>query len=457
VITVIPYTSIIEQTAAVYRGLLCPAFGNDLLLEHHSALVPALGADSDGLQEQRHRLATQNWDAPLVVTTSLQFFESLFTDRPSRARKLHNIARSVLIFDEVQTLPSGLLPSLLSAVSLLTSEPYGCTALFMTATQPAFATAASAVPWSPAPIVVSSANELPRRTCIRLPAQDESWTWEQVASRMTTHRQALCVVNTTGDARALFRLLESEGSFHLSGRLCPAHRRRALLKVREALAAGQPCRLVSTQVIEAGVDVDFPVAYRALGPLDSIVQTAGRCNREGRAPEPGAVTVFRPADGGMPPGAYKTAAQLTEGFLERHADAARRLDDPALYAEYFRELYHLIGPESAEHDPVYCASRNFNFPKASESCHLIDKDTQAVLVAWEDGADLIAWLRSGRRLSPADWRRVQRLSVNLYAREFDDARAHGYVVEIISGVWAWNSHYDSFLGACHPEGRDLCV
>lgn len=225
--------------------------------------------------------------------------------------------------------------------------------------------------------------------------------------------------------------------------------------IRDRLSAGEPCRLVSTQLIEAGVDVDFPIAFRALGPLDSIIQTAGRCNREGRHAESRPVIVFRPEDNATPPGAYRTATAKTEEFLTRHLDAP--LHRPDFYAAYFAELYRLQGPEKAEADAVFDLSTKFDFPEAAKACRLVGDDTRSVLVNWRDGEKLVAKLRREKHLSPEEWRRVQRFSVNLYMGEFLQAQARGYIVEAVGGVWFWNSKYDDSLGACHPEGDDFCL
>jgi CRISPR-associated helicase Cas3/CRISPR-associated endonuclease Cas3-HD len=464
IIVVIPYTSIIEQTAGVYRDLFEAAFGPDYGLEHHSAVAPRElnedeGRDAEEDRLRRARLAAENWSSPLIVTTNLQFFESLFAHKPSDCRKLHNMARSVVLFDEVQTLPVGLLPSLLSGVRLLTQEPYGVTAVFMTATQPAFESAKAALPYGWAPVEISSnpgaMAETMRRTRIALPLPDQRVAWPDLAAKLSDHPQVLCVVNTTAHARDLFRLLPPAGRFHLSARLCPAHRREQLALIRERLATGAPCRLVSTQLIEAGADVDFPVAFRALGPLDSIIQTAGRCNREGRHAAPCPVTVFRPEDDAMPPGAYCTAAAKTVEFLARHPDPP--LHQPEFYAAYFAELYSLVGRDSAEKDPVFVASRGFDFPAAAEACRLVGKETRSVLVKWRDGEVLAGKLRREKHLSPDEWRRVQRFSVNLYMGEFVQAQTRGYIDEAIEGVWFWNSKYDEELGACHHDASDyLC-
>lgn len=477
IIVVIPFTSIIEQTAQVCRELFERDFGPDYVLEHHSAVAPRerpedQGRDAEEERLRRARLAAENWAAPLIVTTSVQFFESLFSNRPSDCRKLHSIGRSVVLFDEVQTLPPRLVPSLLSAVRLLTDPDgsYGTTAVFMTATQPAFAAAGKALPygWNPAEISSEPAAmaEALRRTRIELPARDESASWEDIALRLLSNTQSLCVVNTTKDARHLFQLLHAradQGCFHLSARLCSAHRREKLDAIRARLRDGSSCRLVSTQLIEAGVDVDFPIAFRALGPLDSIIQTAGRCNREGRHAEPCPVVVFRPADGGLPRGAYGIAKAKTEEFLARHPDAGNELHLPAFYAAYFRELYGLLGPQSRQEDPVFAASEALDFPKAAAECSLVGDETRAVLVRWNDkhgrnrGEELAQKLCREKHLTAAECREAQRLSVNLYQSEFFEAQAQGYIYQPADGwnFWVWNSDYNDDLGLGHLDAASF--
>jgi CRISPR-associated endonuclease/helicase Cas3 len=467
IIVVIPYTSIIEQTAAVFRSLFFEAFGPDYVLEHHSAVAPAApAATSDGdsatVAARRGRLAAENWSSPLVVTTSVRFFESLFAHKPSACRRLHNIARSVVLFDEVQTLPPRLAPSLLSAVRLLVRD-YGTTAVFMTATQPAFATVplADGLAWNPVeinPRAVVLAEAL-RRTDIRIASRAEPLDWPAVAARMLATPQALCVVNTTKHARELFRLLPAESRFHLSSRLCPAHRTQRLAEVRARLASGAPCRLISTQLIEAGVDVDFPMVLRAFGPLDSIIQSAGRCNREGLSAVPGPVTVFHPADAATPPGVYRLATEKTAEFLARYPDAP--LYQPETYARYFAEFYRLAGPDLAEKDAALSHSAKFDFPAADEACQLIDSASRGVLVEWRgapESAALIAKLRRERHLSSDDCRRAQRFSVSLHPHEFESARANGTIEQPVPefDLWVWKARYDDDLGTCHAEASD-CI
>ena len=466
IIVVIPYTSIIEQTARVFRDLFTADFGEDYVLEHHANVAPVTEPgggchDAEEARFRRARLAAENWSAPIVVTTNVRFFEGLFAHKTSACRRLHAIARSVVLFDEVQTLPPTLAPSLLSATRLLSSD-YGCTTVFMTATQPAFVTVplASGLIWNPVEINPRPADFATalRRTEIVLEPRDHPLDWPTLTARLSAHKQTLCVVNTTAHARELFRLLPTDGRFHLSSRLCPAHRYAVLAEIRRRLnpADPQPCRLISTQLIEAGVDVDFPAVYRAFGPLDSIIQTAGRCNREGRMTELGRVTIFHPLDPAMPPGVYALAAAKTEDFLARQPSLT--LDQPATYARYFEEFYRLAGPEAAERDAVLKLSEAFDFPAASEKCRLIDSDTRAVLVEWGEGATLIDKLQRERYLTSDECRRAQRFSVNLYPHEFDKAQGIGAVVQLVPDydLWVWKGHYDSELGAVAATAAD-CV
>ena len=468
VIVVIPFTSIIEQTAKVFRELFEPVFGPSYVLEHHSAVAwgeldSDLERDAENARIRRARLATENWSSPLVVTTSVQFFESLFAHKPSRCRKLHNIARSVVIFDEVQTLPTHLVPSLLSAVNCLTRD-YGVTAVFCTATQPAFRTAAKAIDGGWHPQEISSrpdalAETLNRTTItIRSEESPESRSdWPDLAKELARHDRILCVVNTRAQAAELFRLLPEAGRFHLSAAMCAAHRSDKLAVIRQRLEEDKICRLVSTQLIEAGVDVDFPFAYRALGPLDSIIQTAGRCNREGRWPERQPVIVFTPPSGGMPRGAYKTAAQVTESFLAEFPDAP--LHQPETYQRYFARLYSTLGRDSANDDPAYYASEKFDFPAAAKACQLIGDETRSVLVPYGHGRELIETMRHQQHLTADLVRRCQRFTINLYESQFQRACGTGVITPLFKdeSMFFWNSRYDDQLGAGNYEGEQLIL
>ncbi|MFT9056848.1 MAG: CRISPR-associated helicase Cas3', partial [Ethanoligenens sp.] len=271
VIYVIPYNSIIEQNAAVFKKIL----GEENVLEHHSNF----NYDDSSEQLIRQRLATENWDMPVIVTTTVQFFESLFANRSSKCRKLHHLADSVIIFDEAQMLPLPYLKPCVRAIAELVYN-YGCTSVLCSATQPALGEQ------FPKELLTrelcSGTGKLYsffRRTEL---IQVGPLSDAELAKRLNMEKQVLCIVNTRAQAQALFLLLQKEGSFHLSTLMYPKHRSQVLDEIRQRLRNGKPCRVVATSLIEAGVDVDFPVVYRAQAGLDSQIQAAGRCNREGK-------------------------------------------------------------------------------------------------------------------------------------------------------------------------------
>jgi len=372
IIVALPYTSIIDQTVQVYREIL----GEEVVLEHHSAMT-------EREDDQWARLAAENWDAPLIVTTTVQLFESLLGHRPGICRKLHNLAQSVIILDEVQTLPPPLLAPILNVLQQLVDR-YGVTLVLSTATQPALSGA-----YSPylqglrgeireiVPDPKAYFTALKRVTYIQPP---EPWPWERVAAEMRRAHQCLAMVNTKADALALLAALSDPEALHLSTRLCAAHRRKVLQDIQARLAAGQACRVVATQVVEAGVDLDFPMVLRALGPLDRIVQAAGRCNREGRLrPEDARVVIFRPATGNSPPGAYRSGTDLAALLLSREGVD---LHHPDLFEHYFRELYLAVDTDSKKINEL---RQRLQFPEVAARFRLIEDDTVPLVVEWPPG------------------------------------------------------------------------
>jgi CRISPR-associated endonuclease/helicase Cas3 len=342
VIYVIPFTSIVEQTADIFRNALG---SDDAVLEHHSGYDPEaerLGqADDEGTDGGRKlRLAAENWDRPVVVTTAVQFFESLFSNRPGRCRKVHNIAGSVIVLDEAQTLPLKFLRPCLEAVRDLALH-YRCSVVLCTATQPAvlardgFRDGLEDVQ-ELAPDPTALYEELKRVTVIRV---EEPLGVDTLADRLKQDPQGLCIVNSRRHARDLYRAIRGQpGARLLTTSLCAAHRRAVLAEIRDDLANQRPVRLVATSLIEAGVDISFPVVYRAEAGLDSIAQAAGRCNRHGElGTGAGQVFVFRPADNEShkPPAELKQFAETARAILGRHADPLS-LD---AIRDYFGELY----------------------------------------------------------------------------------------------------------------------
>jgi CRISPR-associated endonuclease/helicase Cas3 len=444
VIYAIPYTSIIEQTADVFREV----FGEDQVVEHHSAADVA-----PEREDHRTRLACENWDAPIVVTTNVQFFESLFAARTSRVRKLHAIAGSVVVLDETQLLPPEYLQPILDAISLLASH-YGVTFVLSTATQPALASTR----WFGGGIrglegvkeIVANPGALYsalRRVDVTLPDDfHRPQSWPEIAAALRDHVSVLCVVNSRKDCRELHRLMPA-GTIHLSALMCGQHRSEVIARIRRMLRAGEPVRAVSTQLVEAGVDLDFPVVYRALAGLDSIAQAAGRCNREGRLPR-GQVVVFAPP-GSPPPGILRNAAQAAVSLLsEARADPLSH----ELYPRYFASLYSRVDLD--KHGIVGLLTQGAGqaeiaFRTAAERFRLIDDSLhQTVLVQYGEAADGL--LRILRAQGPQRWlmRKLQRYTVNLPRRQFEALLRAGDVTEIYRGFYAQASAglYDPVIG-----------
>lgn len=442
VIVAVPYTSIIEQTVDVYRSI----FGEEAVLEHHSAAKATVNDEDARTAQAQARLATQNWDAPLIVTTTVQLLESLFHNRTSHCRKLHNIVNSVIILDEVQTLPIGLLKPIVNVLQELVTR-YHVSVVLCTATQPAlegdspylkgFHLVQDIVPTKQAQ---EHFRQLSR---VNYEAPETTWSWAQLVDDVQTHHheQALIILNTRKDALELleqFQGTASEALFHLSTLLCGAHRRENLEQVRSRLKNCLPCWLISTQVVEAGVDLDFPVVYRALGPLDRIVQAAGRCNREGTR-EKGRVVVFQPEEGRIPRGDYDTAVQGTANLLRQQPD----LDDPEIFQPYFQALYQVINTDKEEIQKYRAAC---DYPETAKRFKLIADDTQPVVIEYDDQARELLRAIQRRGLRSRDHRDLQPYLVNLRQREFQQSAELRR--EIAPGIWVWEGGYDQVRGIC---------
>ncbi|MBV7706458.1 CRISPR-associated helicase Cas3' [Nocardia nova] len=358
VIVAVPFITITEQNAAVYRSMLNTA-DDDVVLEHHSSVrfteeddEQAPGSPIES--ERRQRLAAENWDSPFVITTTVQLFESLFGRKPSQIRKLHRLANSVIVLDEVQALPHHLLLPILSGLRTLAEPPFNATVLLTSATQPEFqalsvwkhSTTHNAVDITEVIADPQPLFDWARRVTYQW-RLDPPPTWQQIADEAATQPQALIVVNTVADARHLYRLLQHTGhAWHLSTRLCAEHRQAVLKTISSRLRSGEPTLLVSTQLIEAGVDLSFPIVWRALAPADSLQQAAGRCNRNGEFPDGGVVIVFDPADGHMPPD-YKIPVGLT---IEHFGTKPAELDDQRALARYYSALYRDLQLERTSRD-----------------------------------------------------------------------------------------------------------
>jgi len=403
IIYVIPYTSIIEQNADVFRKIC----GDDAVIEHHSNFD--LSEDS-----YKSLLAAENWDAPLVVTTNVQFFETLFHHRVSRSRKAHNIANSVIIFDEAQMLPVHLLRPCMEVIKELACN-YRSSIVLCSATQPALGKSDDfKIGIDGIREIISTPQELYsslRRVDVQsLPLMSDA----DIAQHIDSHDQILCVVNTRKYARQLYETVSNKtGLFHLSALMCPAHRSKVLDTIRRLLKEHAVCRVISTQLIEAGVDVDFPVVYRALAGIDSIAQSAGRCNREGILPENGKVFVFVP-EHSAPPGFLRQGVEEAQVILRRHRDI---LSLEAVY-EFFKNMYwrntdildkHKIIEKFAEG----VKTCDFPFKSVSEQFKVIDNGMQTIIIPYnEEARKLIIALKASD--SRAIARKLQRYCVQVY-------------------------------------------
>ncbi|MGH2484816.1 MAG: CRISPR-associated helicase/endonuclease Cas3, partial [Ktedonobacterales bacterium] len=328
-------------------------------------------------------------------------------------------------------------------------EQYGATVVLCTATQPALEERTGFPGLPGIREIVPNAAQLfttLKRVEYDWPAPGETVTWNEIAAEMRQTPQALAIVNTRADAADLLVALDEPGALHLSTRMCGAHRRAVLADARSRLARNEPCRLVATQLIEAGVDIDFPLVLRALGPLDRIVQSAGRCNREGKLTGTlGRVRIFVPEGRHMPSGVYRTGTELTAGLLNAQPD----LHDPSVYSEYFRELYRQIDPDEKR---VQDVRRSLDYPAVAERFKLIEDDTNPVVVLYGDDAvqqtsrDHLARLRTHQGRARDLLRALQPYIVGLRPKELSHAQAAGKVEEVMPGLWEWKGMYDTEQG-----------
>ena len=400
VVYAIPFTSIVEQTAGTLKSI----FGNDSVLEHHCNYE---FDESDAPRSARERLAMENWDYPLIVTTNVQLFESLYSDKPSRCRKNHNLAKSVIILDEVQSLPDGLLEPCLAMLGEL-AKNYGSTVVLCTATQPSFGEhwLHNVNPVEMVPVERRHEELLSKRVKIESIGQINA---DDLTERLTDCEQVLVIVSTRRAASVLYdslrQAVDEDGLYHLSALMVPAHRSAVLAEIRERLSCGMPCRVVSTQLVEAGVDLDFPTVYREIAGIDSVLQAAGRCNREGRR-SIGHVYVFDCQE--LAP-AQKKQTWLTKmralgmetcavceqnGASPFGPDGVRRFFDRR-YDPGIADCDNLAVARDFE-DVGRFRSFNFPFEDCGENFRFVDDRGKPVFVPWDvRGLGILESLRSG--------------------------------------------------------------
>ena len=446
IIYIIPYTSIIEQTQTVFEEI----FGKENVVAHYANVD--FGDDEN--DDSPRRRAAENWNAPIILTTAVQFFESLFANRSSRCRKLHNIAQSVLIFDEAQMLPVHLLYPCVWAISQLVKD-YGCSAVLCTATQPSLG-------W----LFEELAKMKPRELChdhVELYdffrrvsfKQLGKLSDEALAERLQALPGVLCIVNNRRQAQVIFSHLPSEGSFHLSTTMTAQHRRKTLDEIRRRLKADQPCRVVSTSLIEAGVDVDFPIVFRAMAGLDAIIQAAGRCNREGkRSAEESIVYVF------------ETESKAPSGMIQNIAAAQlvmQSFDDiasPEAIEAYFNALYFLKGKQELDKKglmPIMTGGAIFPYADVAERFKLIESETCTLYVPYGEGCEAVENLSEGVS-DAALLRALGSYAVSVYAQHFRELLTTGAAKSVAenAAVLVNMAHYSGQTGLAFHVVESIC-
>lgn len=455
VIYVIPYTSIIDQTAGRY----CTILGAENVLAHYSE-ADFLVASGDDLSQKDYRrvLSAENWDAPVIVTTAVQFFESLFSNRSAKCRKLHNIANSVIVFDEAQTLPNPYLMPCVAAIAQLVLH-YKSTVVLCTATQPElnpyfanYGLRAKEI----CPVAIEK-KLIPKRNSLK---DLGTLSKEELMEKLSESRQVLCVVNRRKTAQELYRALPEDGSFCLTTLLCPMDRKKKLDEIRRRLKKGEDCRVVSTSLIEAGVDVDFPAAFREETGLDSYLQTAGRCNREGREknPENRPVYLFKFRDIKAPAGMRQQITALRnvqrkKSSLEGERNGRASFDDPDLIKQYFLYLFGMKGEKELDVKEIMDAMKNgregvsFPFRYVSDAFKLIDAHRRTIYIPKGEGEEICNDLQNGRGTRNV-FRRAGSFSVSVYEEEFERLYFAG-ALEMINeydAILIDRNQYDDNLG-----------
>ena len=452
VIYAIPFTSIIEQNAEVFQNIL----GCEQVLEHHCNYKES--DDSESAAYNCHRgLAMENWDVPVVVTTNVQFFESLFGNMTSRCRKLHNIAGSVIILDEAQAIPTEYLEPCLASLRELV-EHYNCTVVLCTATQPAFDDKNLRTNLPEITEIITDPTKLYgalQRTEVSFIGNLSD---SELAERLENEKQVLCIVATKPQARALFEKLKNqEGVFHLSTNMYPQHRRRVLDKIRVRLKQKEICRVISTSLIEAGVDIDFPVVYRAMAGLDSIAQAAGRCNREGRLAGLGKVYIFESEKPLRMPWLKRCASRASEALRSLPGVDPIGLD---VMRRYFKLLYDVqeldkkqivsrLNPKPLREDLI------FPFKTVAKDFSFIEDESIGIIVPIEPEAEKLVQELRYTEFPRSVLRKLQQYSVSVRANEFRLLQGDG-ALEMLDDQFPILRNflaYQDSIGLCIEKGE----
>lgn len=447
IIIAIPYTSIIVQTARTLKDI----FGDENVLEHHSN-VDYHNNENDTDTNLKLRLASENWNYPIIVTTNVQLFESLFSNKPSVCRKLHNIVNSVIILDEVQTLPVYYLQPIVDSLDTL-KRIFGCSILFTTASQPVLEGEHRGsnyqVKFTGLPpldeIIPADASLYDKLRRVSLSIDNHAHTYDEIARQIVRFERVLCIVNTRRDAKELYDRLPKEGiCLHLSRMMCPDHVAETISKIKKALKDpnNKVIRVIATQLVEAGVDIDFPTVFRQEAGLDSLLQAAGRCNREGKQ-DIGTTYVFSLAgEHNLPP-----------GFITQTNNARKALDNnldwfaPETMKQYFKQLFFRSKTFDKANIAQLLYKPELQFETAAQAFKLIDDDSVAVIVNWKKSMDYVSQLLK-EGMSYSLMKKLAQYSVNVRQNDFKKLVASGVVEEILQGIYCikYKSFYHEDTG-----------
>ena len=446
IIIAIPYTSIIVQTASILKQI----FGEEAVLEHHSNFNPQSLTGKD--MQHKAKLATENWDYPIVVTTNVQLFESMFSNKPSDCRKLHNIANSVIILDEVQTLPTDYLQPIVDALKSY-QRMFGISVLFTTASQPVLSGLVEGCNPKAAFQGIDNITEIIpkeyalhdklRRVCLKIDNAGSSY--DEIAERLSRHNKVLCIVNTRNDAREIFERLPKEGlTIHLSRMMCPRHVSKAIQEIKQALSDNSETvvRVVATQLIEAGVDIDFPVVYRQEAGLDSILQAAGRCNREGKL-NMATTYVF----------SLSVEHNLYGSIIDANNARLNMVNVNDWFAseamtEYFRQLYCRKETfDKKDIKTLLYKHTEMCFAEAAKEFRLIEEAGTTVYVNMDDSLEWVERLKSDG-ITYSLMKQLSQYSVSIHERDFQKLLSYGAIEEVIEGIYVVNdrAQYDENIG-----------
>lgn len=447
IIIAIPYTSIIMQTAAILRSI----FGEENVLEHHSNVDPE--AIKDERLNEKMKLATENWDYPIIVTTNVQLFESMFSNKPSKCRKLHNIVNSIIILDEVQTLPVDYLQPIVDSLKTY-NKLFNVSVLFTTASQPVLCGATEGCNPKATFKGIDKVTEIipqdfklhDKLRRVKLEISNRGKTYDEVAAMLCKHPKVLCIVNTRKDAKELYERLPKEGiTLHLSKMMCSAHISETIALIKAALEddKNKIIRVVSTQLVEAGVDIDFPVVYRQEAGLDSILQAAGRCNREGKN-NISTTYVF----------SLSKEHNLPKGYIQDANNARLNLEgvvdwfSPEAMTSYFKQLYCRRDTFDKKDIKHYLYNvKDLYFATAAKEFQLIEDTGKNVIVSWKNSMDLVQELLQNGP-SYVLMKKLSKYTVNIYKNDFVALRNMGVISEKVEGIYVveYKEQYDKHIG-----------